>query len=92
MRHFLDPIQGTDVIKGINGRAQAAMETENLVIDECGEGKVVEEVGKALPDTRVAVLTQALIVEAVNLCDLAGLVIATKDCDALWVTNLKSNE
>lgn len=68
------------------------METEDLVINESSEGEVVEEVGEVLPDVCVAVLTKALVVEAVNLCDLAGLVVATKDCDALGVTNLKRDE
>lgn len=46
------------------------METEDLVVDEGGEGEVVEEVGKILPDIGVAVLAQALVVEAVDLGDL----------------------
>lgn len=68
------------------------MEAEDLVVDEGGEWEVVEEVGEVLPDVGVAVLAEALVVEAVNLGDLAGLVVSTEDGDALWVADLEGNE
>jgi hypothetical protein len=68
------------------------VQAEDLVVDEGGEGQVVEEVGEVLPDVGVAVLAQALVVEAVDLSDLAGLVVATKNGDALRVSNLESDE
>ena len=55
--HFLDSVEGANVVKGIDTRGQTTVETENLVVDEGGERQVVEEVGKVLPDVGVAVLT-----------------------------------
>lgn len=68
------------------------MQTENLVVDQGGKGEVVEEVGKVFPDIGVAVLAQALVVEAVYLGDLAGLVVAAEDCDALGVSDLERDQ
>lgn len=82
VRNFLDPVEGTDIIEGINAGREAAVEAEDLIVDEGGEGEVVEEVGEVLPNIGVAVLAEALVVKAVNLGDLARLVIPAEDGDA----------
>lgn len=68
------------------------MEAEDLVINEGGEGKVVEQVGKVLPNVGVAVLAETLVVESVDLGNLARLVVAAKDGNSLWVSNLEGNK
>lgn len=68
------------------------MEAEDLVVDEGGEGKVVEQVGKVLPNVGIAVFSETLIVESVHLGDLSGLVVSSKDGDALRVSDLESDE
>lgn len=68
------------------------MQTEDLAVDESGEREVVEEIGKVLPNVGVAILAEAFIVETVDLSDLAGLVIATQDGDALGVADLERNK
>lgn len=68
------------------------MQTEDLVVDEGGEGEVVEEVGKVLPHICVAVLAQTLVVETVHLGDLARLVVAAENGDALRVTDLERDK
>lgn len=92
MRDLLNPVKGSDVIESIDARRETSMQAEDLVVDEGGEGKVVEEVGKVLPDIGVAILAEALVVEAVDLGDLAGLVVATEDGDALGVSNLEGDK
>ena len=47
------------------------METEDLVLNNCSQWKHVEEVSVVLPDVGVAVLAEALVVEAVDLCNLS---------------------
>lgn len=42
-----------------------------MAVDESGEGKEVEQVGEVFPDVLVSVLPDALVVESVNLSDLA---------------------
>jgi len=63
----------------------------NLAINESSKWQIVEEIGEILPDVGVAVLAQTLIVEAVDLCYLATLVIAAQNCDAVFEANLKQH-
>jgi len=60
----------------------------HLAVNERGEWQVVKEIGEVLPDVRVAVLAQTLIVEAIHLRDLTTLVVAAQNCDAVFKTNL----
>lgn len=92
MWHLLNSVERFDVVKRVNGWAQASMQTEDLVLDECGERKVVEEVGEVFPDVGIAVFAQALIIEAVHLCDLARLVVSAEDGDAGGVADLESDK
>jgi hypothetical protein len=92
MGHFLDAIKRPDVVKGIDGRAQSTVKTEDLVFDESSEGKVVEEVGEVFPNISVAVFAEAFVIEAVDLCDLSGLVVSTEDGNTLRVTNLQGDQ
>ena len=64
----------------------------HLVLNQSGQGEVVEEVGEVSPDVRVAIFPQALVIEAVNLCDLSRFVISAEDCNTIAVAKLKSNE
>ena len=63
-----------------------------MVLDQGGKREVIEEVGEILPDAGIAVLSEALVVEAVDLGDLAGFVVAAEDGDALRVADLEGDE
>ena len=89
---LLDAIQSPNVVQRVDTRRQAAMKTEDLVFDQGGQGEIVEQVGEVLPDVGVAVFAEALVVEAVDLGDLAGLVVPTEDGDALGVSDLEGHE
>jgi hypothetical protein len=92
VRDLLDAVDGADVIEGVDGGREAAVEAEDLVVDEGGEGEVVEKVGEGFPDVGVAVLPQTLVVEAVDLGDLPRLVVAAKDGDPLSVPDFERDE
>ena len=68
------------------------MEAEDLILNYCGERKEVEQVCKVLPHICVGVLADALIVESVNLCDLARLVVSAQDSDPVWVAHFEANK
>lgn len=68
------------------------MKTEDLVLDQGSEREVIEEIGEVFPDVSVAVFSQTLVIEAVNLCDLARLVVAAQNGYPLGVTDLESDE
>lgn len=63
------------------------MEAEDLVVDQGGERKVIEQVREVFPNISVTILAKALIVEAINLSDLSRFVISSEDRDALRVSN-----
>ena len=92
MRHFLYPIERADVIQRVDTGRQAAVQAEDLVVNQRRQGQVVEKIGEELPHIRIAVFAQALVVEAVDLGDLAGLVVAAQDGDALRVADLEGDE
>ena len=62
-----------------------------LSVHQRSEGQVVKQVCEVLPHVGVAVLPQALVVEAVHLCDLPRLVVPSQDGDSLRETNLSGN-
>jgi hypothetical protein len=64
----------------------------DLVLDESCEGEVVEEIGEVPPYVGVSVLPQALVVETVDLGDLARFVVASEDGDAIAVPQLHRDE
>ena len=92
MGHFLYPIEGADVIKGINARRQSTVKTEDLVVDQGGKRQVVEQIGEVFPHVGIAVLAQALVVEAVHLRDLPRLMVSTQNRDALGVSDLERDQ
>jgi len=85
MRDLLYTIDTSHMVQGVDTGRQSTMETEDLVIDERGEGEVVEEVGKVTPDVGVAVFAQTFVVETADLGDLTTFMIAAKDTNAVAV-------
>jgi len=67
-------------------RAQATMHAENTAVDDSGEGKEVKDLAAGLPDGGVAVFLLAFFVEAVDLGDLAGFVVAADEGDFVGVS------
>ena len=44
MWDLLQSVKGADVVQGVDGGAEAAVEAEDLAVDEGGQGEIVEEV------------------------------------------------
>ena len=68
------------------------MNAENFVIDNCSEGKVVEDFCAVAPNVDRAVLSETFVVESVHLSDLTGLMVASDQCDAFGVSHFKGKE
>ena len=68
------------------------MEAEDLIVDQSSERKVVEKVGEVFPHVSVSILSQTLIVEAIDLGDLSRFVITTQNRDAGWVSDLQRDK
>eukprot|EP00356_Strombidium_inclinatum_P009071 CAMPEP_0170489884 /NCGR_PEP_ID=MMETSP0208-20121228/8181_1 /TAXON_ID=197538 /ORGANISM="Strombidium inclinatum, Strain S3" /LENGTH=98 /DNA_ID=CAMNT_0010765027 /DNA_START=455 /DNA_END=751 /DNA_ORIENTATION=- len=92
MRHLHNSVELLDLVKGIDARREATVEAEDVALDDGGEREVVEKRGEVLPHVGVAVLSEALVIEAVNLSDLFALVIASEDGDSVGVPHLHGHE
>lgn len=68
------------------------MQAEYLSINKGGEGQIVEQISEVFPHVGVAVFAQTFIVEAINLGDLTGFVVAAKNGDSLTVAHLECDK
>lgn len=76
----------------MRGKHDASPPSTHLVINQRRQRQVVKEVGKVLPNIRVAVLPQALVVKSIDLRDLPRLVVASQDGNAVAVSHLEDYE
>ena len=53
------------------------MHTKDLLINDRCKRKILENFCTVPPDINATILSQAFILEAVHLCDLARLMVAT---------------
>jgi hypothetical protein len=90
--------RGESVINGVTyapllgkGQQKGAKLT-HLVLNEGCEGEIIEEIGEVSPDVGVSVLSQTLVVEAVNLSDLTRFVVASEDGDAIAIPQFHRDE
>ena len=67
MRNFLDSVELSDLIEGVNGRRETTMEAEDLTLDNSCQGKIIKKLGESFPHIGVSILSQTLIVEAVPI-------------------------
>ena len=65
------------------------MNTENFVIDDCGKSKVIEDVSAVSPHINGTILSEALVIEAINLCNLSAFMISSDQSDSLGISHLK---
>lgn len=92
MRDFLDAVDGADVVERVDRRGKTAVQTEDLVVDQCCEREVIEKICEELPHICVSVLAQALVVESIHLSDLTRLVISAENGDSIAVSQLEGDE
>jgi hypothetical protein len=68
------------------------MHTEDLVLYDCSDRKVVEEVSVELPDSGATKFPLTFSVEAVDLGDLSCLMIASEQGDSLRVPKFEEHQ
>ena len=68
------------------------MKAENACLNDCSKRKVIEERSEILPNVGISILSQALIVETINLGDLFGLMVTTENGDSLRIPDFHSDE
>ena len=65
MRSLLNAIKLADLVKCVNAGGETTVEAEDLVLNDSGQGKVVEQLGELLPYIGISVLPEALIIESI---------------------------
>ena len=80
------------LVNALQTRAESAVHTEDATIDNRPEREVVKDFAAPPPDVAAAVLALTLVVEAVDLGDLARLVVAADEGHAFRVSNLERKE
>ncbi len=92
MWHLLLPVNRPYLIEGVDRWTQSSVYTEYLIVDNGCKGKVVEDVCAVSPDIDGTILSQTLVIEAINLCNLSALVISPDKGDALRVSHLEGKQ
>lgn len=90
--NFSEPIYFFKIVDFLNVWGESSVHTENLVVDDCGDSEIVEDLGKSSPDIQRAVLFNALVIEAVNLGDESWLVISSEEGDSVFIAHLQGEE
>lgn len=90
--YLAEAVDDFDLVNGVDRGGQAAMDAEDLVVDDDGQGEEVEHVGEVVPHVGVAVLARAFRVKAVRLRHAAGLVVAADEVHAVRVAQLQAHE
>lgn len=85
MGNLLGASHHANLIDGPNLGAQTTVHTKNLAIHNGGENEEIKHLTACFPYRRIAVLLLTLLVEAIDLGDLSGLVVATNENDAVRV-------
>ena len=107
MRRFLHAIELADLVESVDAGRETTVKAEDGVLDDGGQREEIEEFRELFPNIGVAVLTQALIVEAIpkvnrvsatlyyfdlHLSDLTALVVTAQNCDSVGEANLEGDE
>ena len=85
MRNLLRPRDDADLVDRPNLGGKAPVDAKNGAVDNGCKDKEIENLTTGLPDRCVAVFGLALLVESVDLGDLARLVVATHEYDPIGI-------
>jgi hypothetical protein len=88
VRDLLLAIETTDLIESVDGWGETTMNAENLIIDDSREGQIIKDLCAVAPYVDRTILSQALIVEAIDLGDLSAFMITSNQGDSFWVSHL----
>lgn len=88
MWYLAEPVDDLDLVNRMNGRRQAAVDTEDLVIYNNAQSKKIEHVGEVVPDIGVAVFSSALGVETVRLRHTSRFMVSSDQMDSFGVSEL----
>ncbi len=81
------PHDTTNLLHGIQVRAEATVHRENLFVYNGSNWQAIEAVGESLPQLDV-VSSFTFVVKAVDTVDRCTLMVASQDKEILWIFDL----
>jgi hypothetical protein len=91
MRYFLDSVELLNLVKSVDTGRKSSMEAEDGVINDSGQGEIIEQLGEEHPDVRVTIFPQALVIEAIDLGDLSHFVVTSENSNSVLVPHFQSD-
>lgn len=92
MWNFSEAVDDLDLIDAMDAGRQTTVDAEDLVVDDAGEGEVVEHIGEVVPNSSITVLAAALCVETVGLGNSSRLVVPADEVDAVRIAEFETNQ
>lgn len=71
MRNFNFSINSSDLINGLDLRAQTSMNTECFSVNNGTYGKIVKDLSAVLPRIRISIFPVDFIIEPIDCCYLS---------------------
>jgi len=68
------------------------MDGKYFSINDCSKTEIVKDVAAVAPDVGIAVLPNTFVIEAVDLCNLPTLMVASDKGDSVWIANLEGDQ
>lgn len=88
MWYLAKPVDDLDLVNRMNGRRQAAVDTEDLVIYNNTQSKKIEHVSEIVPDIGVTVFSSAFGVETVRLRHTSRFMVSSDQMDSFGISEL----
>ena len=92
MGDLSESIYDLDLVYRVYRGRETTVYAEDLVVDDHTESKVVEHVGKIMPDVGITVLPRTLSVKAIGLRNASRFVVPADEVDSLRVSELQTYE
>tara|TARA_B110000503_G_C6887751_1_gene305421 strand:+ start:148 stop:426 length:279 start_codon:yes stop_codon:yes gene_type:complete len=92
VRNLHDSIELLNLIESIDTWRKSSMKAENVSFNDSGQWQVIEKTCEVLPNIGITVLSEALIIESIDLGDLLTLMVSSEDGDSAWVPNLEGDQ
>lgn len=82
----------THLVNTLQVWAQSTMHAEHLPIDDRAKSQIIEHLAAPSPYIATPVFALAFVVKAIDLCDLARLVVSADKRHAFWISYFKSKQ
>lgn len=92
LRWLLLSVQSLNLFEGVNAWGQTSVETEDLLSNDSGQRKEVEESSQFSPDIGVSILSEALVIETIHLSDGSALVVSSQNGDSVLMSDFQGHQ